>query len=278
MGAMKRASFVIFIILILLHIEAQAQSYSYLTGVVTQFYGRGLAVKSDGGGVVPFRVGRKTVYPNRIPAVGDKVKVKYSIIRGVYIGYSVTILENAKKEIESQKKVIEKQPPLPSNLPPQISGFVGKWEGFWDNLNEYGFTLTITNFNLELEVAEVKYESRDLQFSQKANVIPGEKLRIEWVINSIVNPEGPFASPVTVGSKDYFAILSESIPIYYTFEIQKDGTLKGTFDSRRSSSLGTSRMAVMRRVKSHIPHPRSSFKLRWFLASCQLLQMKSRSG
>jgi len=174
--------------------------------------------------------------------------VKYSIIRGVYVGYSVAILENMKKEMEPHKKVIEKRPPSPSNLPPEISGFVGKWEGFWDNRKDYGFTLTIQNVNLELEVAEVKYESKDLQFSQKANVIPGEKPRIEWVINAIVNPAGPFTSPVTVGSKDYFAMLTESIPIYYTVEIQKDGTLKGTFDSQRSSSLGTSRMAVMRRV------------------------------
>jgi len=245
---MKRASFVIFIIFILLHIEVQAQSYSILTGIVTEFHRGGLVVKSDEGGVVQLRVGRRTVYPNRMPSVGDKVKVEYSIIRGVYVGYSVTILGNTKKEMEPQKKVIEKRPPLPSNLPPEISGFVGKWEGFWDNIKDYGFTLTIPNINLELEVAEVKYESKDLQFSQKANFIPGEKPRIEWVINSIVNPEGPFASPVTVGSKDYYAILTESIPIYYTFEIQKDGTLKGTFDSRRSSSLGTSRMAVMRRV------------------------------
>jgi hypothetical protein len=248
MGEMKRASFVIFIIFILLHIEAQAQSYSILTGIVTEFHRRGLVVKSDEGGVVQLRVGRKTVYPNRIPAVGDKVKVEYSIIRGVYVGYSVTILENTKKEMEPQKKVVEKKPPLPSNLPPEKSGFVGKWEGFWDNIKDYGFTLTIPNINLELEVAEVKYESKDLQFSKRANVIPGEKPRIEWVINSIVNPDGPFASPVTVGSKDYFTIITESIPIYYTFEIQKDGTLKGTFDSQRSSTLGTSRMAVMRRV------------------------------
>ncbi|HAX99588.1 MAG TPA: hypothetical protein DCY12_12065 [Candidatus Atribacteria bacterium] len=245
---MKRASFVIFIIFILLHIEAQAQSYSFLTGIVAQFHGRGLTVKSDEGGVVQLRVGRRTVYSNRIPAVGDRVKVKYSIVRGVYVGYSVTILENTKKEREPQKKVIEKHPQLPSNLPPEMSGFVGKWEGFWDNIKDYRFTLTITNFNLELEVAEVKYESKDLQFSQKANVILGEKPRVEWVINSIVNPEGPFASPVTVGSKDYFTILSESIPIYYTFEVQKDGTLKGTFDSQRAHTLGTSRMAVMRRL------------------------------
>ena len=245
---MKRASFAIFIILILLHIEAQAQSYSVLTGTVTEFYGRVLVLKSDEGGVVRLRVGRRTVYPNRIPAVGDKVKAEYSIIPGMYVGYSVTILENTKKEIEPQREVIEKRPPLPSNLPPEISGFVGRWEGFWDNIKDYGFTLTISNINPKSGVADVKYESKDLQFSKKANVIPGEKPRIEWVINSVVKPDGPFASPVAVGSKDYFAILSESIPIYYTFEIQKDGTLKGTVDSQRSSTWGTSRMAVMKKV------------------------------
>jgi hypothetical protein len=241
---MKRASFVIFIIFAILHIEAQAQSYSILTGIVTEFHRRALVVKSDEGAVVHLRIGRRTVYPNRIPTVGDKVKVEYSIIRGVYVGYSVTILENTKKEIALQKKVVEKQPPLLSNLPPEISGFVGKWEGFWDNINDYGFTLTISNINLKLEVAEVKYESKDLQFSEKANVILGEKPRIEWMINSVVNPKGPFASP----SKNYFDIITESIPIYYTFEIQKDKTLKGTFDSQRMSTLGTSRMAVLRRV------------------------------
>jgi len=241
---MKRASFAIFIILILLHIEAQAQSYSILTGTVTEFHGRVLVVESDEGGVFRVRVGRRTVYPNHIPVVGDKVKVEYSIIREVYVGYSVTILENTKKETEPQGKVIEKKPSLPSNLPPQISDFVGKWWGFWDNMIDYGFTLTISNINLKSGVADVKYESKDLKFSEKAHVIPGEKPRIEWVTNAVVNPKGPFASP----SKNYFDIILESIPIYYTFEIQNEKTLKGTFDSQRMSPLGTSRMAVVRRV------------------------------
>jgi hypothetical protein len=106
------------------------------------------------------------------------------------------------------------------------------------------FTLTISNVNLKSGVADVKYESKDLKFSEKAHVIPGEKPRIEWVTNSVVNPKGPFASP----SKNYFDIILESIPIYYTFEIQNEKTLKGTFDSQRMSPLGTSRMAVLRRV------------------------------
>jgi len=243
---MKKALFVIFVIFLLLHIQNQAQSYSVLTGTVTEFHRRALTIERDDGGVVQVRVGRKTVYPNRIPAVGDKVKVEYSIIRGAYVGFSVAIAENAKKIDEPQKKVIENRSQMPSNLPPERRDFAGKWEGSWDNKKDYGFTLTILNVNSE--AAEVKYESKDLQFSKKANLIPGEKQRIEWMINSIVNPEGPFVSPTAVGSKDYFAILSESIPIYYTFEIEKDGTLKGSFDSRRWSPLGTSRMAVMRRV------------------------------
>ena len=243
---MKKLFWATFVIFLLLHIEAQGQSHSILTGIVTEFHRGGLVIKSDDGQVVQLRVGRRTVYPNRIPAVGEKVKVEYSIIRGVYVGFSVAILENAKKEIESPKKAIENRPPSSSDLPLEISGFGGKWEGFWDNKKDYGFTLTISNVNSKM--AEVKYESKDLKFSEKANVIPGEKPRIEWVINSIVKPDGPYVSPAAVGTKDYFAILSESIPIYYTFEIQKDGTLKGAFDSQRVSVLGTSRMAMMKRV------------------------------
>jgi hypothetical protein len=156
----------------------------------------------------------------------------------------VTILENTKEGTAPQGKAVEKRPPAPSDLPLEISGFVGKWWGLWDNRIDYGFTLTISNINLKSGTAEVKYESKDLQFSEKANVIPGEKPRMEWVINSVVNPKGPFASP----SKDSVDIMSESIPIYFTFEIHKDKFLKGTFDSQRMSPLGTSRKAVLRRV------------------------------
>jgi hypothetical protein len=217
-----------------------------LTGTVTEVSWRWLVIESNDGRIVPLRVGWKTVYPNHVPFVGDKVKVEYLIVRGVHVGYSVAILENEKKEIEPQKKAVESRPQSSSNLPQERLGFVGKWEGFWDNKKDYSFTLTI--LNVTSEVAEVKYESKDLQFFEKAEVIPGEKARIEWMVNSIVKPEGPFASPTAAGTKEYYAILSESIPIYYSFEIQKDGTLRGTFDSKRMSNLGTSRAAVMRRV------------------------------
>ncbi len=243
---MKRVFFVTFIIFLLLTIEGRAQNYSILTGTVTEVYWRWLVIEINDGRIVQLRVGRKTVYPNRLPAVGDKVKVEYLIVRGVHVGYSVAIQDTEKKEMESQKKVVESRPQLPSNLPPKISGFVGKWEGFWDNKKDYGFTLTVSNVNSE--IADVKYESKDMQFFEKAEVVPGEKPKIEWMISSIVKPEGPFASPTTIGTKEYYAVLSESIVIYYSFETQKDGTLKGTFDSKRMSKLGTSRTAVMKRV------------------------------
>jgi hypothetical protein len=243
---MKKALFITFVIFLLLYTTDQAQSYSILTGTVTQFHRRSLTMKTDDGSIVPVRVGRKTLYPNGTPTVGDRVKVEYSIVRGAFIGFSVAIVESGKKMDEPQKKVIESRPQMPSGLPPEVRGFAGKWEGFWDNKKDYGFTLTIRN--VDSEAADVNYESKDLQFSKKANVIPGEKPRIEWVVNSVVSPEGPFVTPTTAGSKDYFAILSESIAIYYNFEIEKDGTLKGSFDSRRHSGLGTSRMAVMRKV------------------------------
>ncbi len=243
---MKRVFYVTLIIFLLLAIDGQAQNYSILTGTVTQFSWRWLVIESTDGKIVPLRVGWRTLYPNRIPFAGDSVKVEYLVDRGVHVAYSVSTLDHVKEDVGPQSKVEKSQPQLPSNLPREGSGFIGKWEGFWDNKKNYGFTLTILNVNSE--VAEVKYESKDLQFFEKAEVIPGEQTRIEWMVNSIVKPESPFAFPAAVGTKEYYAILSESIPIYYSFEIQKDGTLKGTFDSKRMSKLGTSRTAVMERV------------------------------
>jgi hypothetical protein len=243
---MKKVFFVSLIIFLLLAIEGQAQNYSILTGTVTQSSWRWLVIESNDGKIVPLRVGWKTLYPNRIPFVGDRVKVEYLIDRGVHVAYSVATLDNLKEGVEPRKKVEESRPQLPSNLPQERSGFAGKWEGFWDDKKEYRFSLTITS--VTSEIADVKYESKDLQFFEKAEVIPGEKPRIEWMVNSIVKPESPFASPTAVGTKEYYATLSESIAIYYSFEVQRDGTLKGTFDSKRMSQLGTSRTAVMKRV------------------------------
>jgi hypothetical protein len=211
-----------FIIFIALNIEAEAQTFSTLIGVVTDVKSRWLGVRSDAGDVVQVRVGTSTVYPNRIPVVGDKVKVEYLISRGVSVGYAVTVLERAKKPMESQ-------PQLPTGLPPEISVFVGKWEGSWDNRKDLDFTLTISNINLE--VAEVNYQSKDLNFSEKAKVISGEKPKIEWMIHPYV----------------VLAIPGGAMPIWFTFEIQREGTLKGILDDK-SVSRPVMRKAVLRRV------------------------------
>jgi len=223
----KRAMLAAFIIFLALDIEAQAQTFSVLSGTVTEVTSRWLGVKSDEGAVVRFRVGRRTVYPSRVPLVGDKVKVEYLVSRGVNIGYTVTVLESTKKPIESR-------PQLSPGVPPEISVFVGKWEGSWDNRRDMYFTLTIPNINLE--AAEVKYNSKELQFSETAKIIRGEKTRIEWSISAVVKPQGEFVGADT----------RHSLPLWYSFEIQKDGTLEGTFIN--TANFAYSREAVMRRV------------------------------
>jgi len=173
----KRAMLAAFIIFLALDIEAQAQTFSVLSGTVTEVTSRWLGVKSDEGAVVRFRVGRRTVYPSRVPLVGDKVKVEYLVSRGVNIGS-----------------------------------------------------------NINLEAAEVKYNSKELQFSETAKIIRGEKTRIEWSISAVVKPQGEFVGADT----------RHSLPLWYSFEIQKDGTLEGTFIN--TANFAYSREAVMRRV------------------------------
>ena len=226
---MKRAIMAAFIIFLALNIEAEAQTqtFSTLIGVVTDVKSRWLGVRSDAGDVVQVRVGMSTVYPNRIPVVGDKVKVEYLISRGVSVGYAVTVLEPAKKPVESQPQLPPAIPP--PAIPPEISVFVGKWEGSWDNRKDLDFTLTISNINLE--VAEVSYQSNDLNFSEKAKVISGEKPKIEWMVHP----------------KVVLAIPGGAMPIWFTFEIQREGTLKGVLDDK-SISRPVMRKAVLRRV------------------------------
>ncbi len=225
---MKRAIMATFIILLALNIEAQAQTetqtqtFSTLIGVVTDVKSRWLGVRSDAGDAVQFRVGTSTVYPNRVPVVGDKVRVEYLINRGVSVGYAVTVLERAKKPVESQ-------PQLPPGLPPEIALFVGKWEGSWDNRKDMNFTLTIPNINLE--VAQVNYQSNDLTFSEKANVLSGEKPKIQWLIYE----------------KVVQAIPGGAMPIWFTFEMQREGTLKGILDDT-SVRKPVTRKAVLRRA------------------------------
>jgi hypothetical protein len=124
---MRRAMTIAFLIFMLMHIEVQAQTYSILTGTVTEVHSRYLVIRSDDGGIIQLRVGTRTVYPTRIPAVGDKVKVEYLLNREVHIGYSVAILESPRKDIGPQKKVIESQTKLPSQE--QTEWLLGLWKG-----------------------------------------------------------------------------------------------------------------------------------------------------
>jgi len=71
-------------------------SYSTLIGTVKGIHGwRWLDVESEKDkNIYNFRIGRKTVYtPQRHPNVGEKVKVEYLTHRGIYVAYTVTILE-----------------------------------------------------------------------------------------------------------------------------------------------------------------------------------------
>jgi hypothetical protein len=133
------------------------------------------------------------------------------------------ILEGKKNEVERQKEVIESRF---SGLPSEIASFVGKWEGAWEGREDSNFTLTITDINLE--IAKIQYKSNFHRFSETAKVICGEKTRIEWISNIRSSPSTqPYAA-------------------WYTFELQNDGTLKGTFDAK--GSFGYSGKAVMKRV------------------------------
>jgi hypothetical protein len=101
------------------------------------------------------------------------------------------------------------------------------------------FSLTIQNINLE--VAEVKYESKDFKFSEMGKVIRGEKTKIEWMIEMVDDRDGFASSGMS-------SAISRRYPMWYTFELQKDGTLIGTFYHRYSSSGRNTGKAVMRRV------------------------------
>jgi hypothetical protein len=137
------------------------------------------------------------------------------------------ILETKKHEVERQKEVIESRYP---DLPSKITSFLGKWEGAWENSEDWKFILTITDINLE--VAQVNYESKAFQFCEEAKVIRGEKTKIEWM-TYIRNIPGTSMSPYSLRAQ-------------YTFELQDDGTLRGTFDTQ--GPYGISRKVIMKRV------------------------------
>ena len=84
----------VFVMLLIVGLEvASAQKYFDFSGRVVTIYGGTLSVKNDKGETMTFAVGRRTTYdPPRLPAVGERVEVKYFLRRGHNVGYQVKIL------------------------------------------------------------------------------------------------------------------------------------------------------------------------------------------
>ncbi len=225
---MKKAIVLSFILFLLLQIEAQAQPNSIMTGTVTEVRSRWLAIKTDNGDLVWLRVGYKTVYPQNRPIIGDKVRVEYSVVNQVLIGYSVAIIEGRKKEAEDRAR-------LHAAIPPE--GLAGKWAGSWDDRTDMRFFLTISIVNLQ--AAEVKYESKDLKFSETAKLIFGEKPKIEWTSERIDDYGGAPAPSFSVPRR-YL--------VWYTCELQKDGTLEASYYHKHPLPGKSSGRAVLRKM------------------------------
>ena len=83
---------VIFVISLVIELEhASAQKYFTYEGKVVSIQRGVISVEADNGNVMHFAVGRKTIYnPSRLPAIGERVEVKYFFRRG----------ENAASEIK----------------------------------------------------------------------------------------------------------------------------------------------------------------------------------
>ena len=74
----------------------QDVSASQYTGKVVGVSRQVLAVQGPDGRIIRFAVGWRTnYYPNRLPMIGERVKVHYKYGRRGYTGYSVTILRHS---------------------------------------------------------------------------------------------------------------------------------------------------------------------------------------
>jgi len=78
--------------------NSQAQQYFNMTGKVISLYRGTIIVQGDKGETMNFAVGRRTIYiPNRLPGVGERVKMGYYFQRGRNVAYQVEILPSARK-------------------------------------------------------------------------------------------------------------------------------------------------------------------------------------
>ena len=68
------------------------QTFSF-EGKVMNIQRGNITVQGDKGEAIRFAVGRRTVYiPDRLPGVGESVRVSYYFKRGTNVGYQVEIL------------------------------------------------------------------------------------------------------------------------------------------------------------------------------------------
>ena len=73
--------------------ESLSQQTFTFVGKVINIQRGGITVQGDKGEAMRFAVGRRTVYiPDRIPGVGERVRVSYYFKRGSNVGYQVEIL------------------------------------------------------------------------------------------------------------------------------------------------------------------------------------------
>lgn len=83
-----------------------------LTGTVEVVERRVIGVRQDDGNFVYFQVGWRTKYhPDRLPHIGERVQVSYSVDGQFHIGYAFNMLPPS--------------PPPPSTPPPPPSPYVG---------------------------------------------------------------------------------------------------------------------------------------------------------
>jgi hypothetical protein len=97
MGRFFRSGMILSMVFVMLFIVglgvASDQKYFDFAGKVVTIYRGTLSVKNDKGETMTFAVGRRTTYdPPRLPAVGERVEVKYFLRRGANVGYQVKIL------------------------------------------------------------------------------------------------------------------------------------------------------------------------------------------